>query len=126
MFSFFSTGLSWLFGNSTASNAAVDTIDAMVFTDEEKSKAGIKILDFKIEYARVTQNQSIARRVIAFIVSALWGVLVLVAVVAGFFNDSDSSFSLFVFDVLDNVVNPPFMIVIGFYFAAHVVKGLRK
>ncbi len=123
-------GLSWLFGNSKSADKAVDTIadglDNAFFTDQEKTNAGLKILDFKIRYAEATQNQSIARRVIAFIVSSLWALLVMVAVVTGFFNDGEGSFSSFVFSVLDQVVNPPFMIVIGFYFAAHVVKGLKQ
>ena len=118
---------SWLFGNSESSNKVVDGVvngvDAMFFTDEEKSVANQKVLDFKIEYAKHTQNQSIARRVIAFIVSGLWGALNLLAVALYFISEPASQF---VFKVISENINVPFMIVVGFYFAAHVVGKLGK
>ncbi len=35
----------------------------------------------------------------------------------------DQEFSLFVFDVLNDIVMNPFLTVLGFYFAAHVVRA---
>ena len=117
----------WLFGNSNSASKVVDGVvnglDALIFTDEEKSIASQKVLDFKIEYAKHTQNQSIARRVIAFIVSGLWGALNLFAVGLHFFSVPGSEF---VFKVISENINTPFMIIVGFYFAAHVVGKLGK
>ena len=117
----------WLIGNSDSAGKAVDgvidSLDALIFTDEEKSIASQKVLDFKIEYAKHTQNQSIARRVIAFVITGVWATLNLFAVTLYFFNESASKF---VFDVLKENINVPFMIVVGFYFAAHVVGKLSK
>jgi len=118
---------SWLFGNSKNTEkvvgGVVDGLDAMFFTDEEKSVAAQKVLDFKIEYAKHTQNQSVARRVIAFIISGLWGALNLIAVALYFISEPASQF---VFKVIESNINVPFMIVVGFYFAAHVVGKLSK
>lgn len=122
--------LSWLFGNSKAADAAVNGIDALVFTDQEKATmdaaAMDKILDFKIEYAKHTQNQSIARRIIAIIVSGLWALLILIAAIAGYFDAGGTGYAAYIGGIVVTSVNPPFMVIIGFYFAAHVVKGLRK
>jgi len=120
----------WLFGNSKATDAAVRGIDALIFTDEEKANldaaARDKILQFKIDYAKATQNQSVARRIIAVIVSALWALLVLVAAIAGYFDASDTGYAAYVGGIVVTTLNPPFMVIIGFYFAAHVVKGLKQ
>ena len=60
---------SWLFGNAKSVDKAVDAVintgDALFFTDEVKSVASQKILDWKIRYAEATQNQSISRRIIS-------------------------------------------------------------
>lgn len=120
----------WLLGNSKAADTVVsgvsDGLDAMFFTDEEKSRANQKVLDFKIEYAKHTQNQSIARRVIAFIIAGIWGTLSLVVVVAGYFDRSAGSFAEFVSGFMAENIHTPFMIVLGFYFAAHVVGKIGK
>ena len=117
----------WLFGNSDSANKVVDGVvsgvDAMFFTDEEKSVAAQKVLDFKIEYAKHTQNQSVARRVIAFIVSGIWGFLNLLAVALYFLSEPASQF---VFKVINENINVPFMIVVGFYFAAHIAGKIGK
>ena len=119
--------LGWLFGNSKAADKAVDGIydglDALVFTDEEKSVAAQKILDFKIEYAKHTQNQSISRRIISVGVTLMWvsvGIATLVAQALG-----ASVFAEYAFKFLVDVVMTPFSIIVGFYFAAHIVGKLK-
>ena len=118
----------WLFGNSKAADKAVDGIydglDALVFTQEEKAAAGQKILDFKIEYAKVTQNQSISRRIISVAVSVMWmgvGIGILSAKALG-----ADAFAEYAFKFMVDVVNTPFALIVSFYFAAHMVKGLGK
>ena len=118
----------WLFGNSGAAEKAVDAVintgDALWFTDEERSIAAQKILDFKIEYAKVTQNQSISRRIISVAVSVMWmgvGIGILTAKALG-----ADAFAEYAFKFMVDVVMQPFSIIVGFYFLAHVVKGLGK
>lgn len=115
--------LSWLTGNSSAAEKAVDGVvdglDALIFTDEEKSIANQKVLDFKIEYAKHTQNQSISRRVITIAVSSMWiivGLAILIAKACGF-----GGFATFATEFMKDVVMQPFSIIVGFYFLAHIV-----
>ena len=78
---------SFLTGGSKTAEKVVDGvssgIDAMFFTDEEKSRASQQILDWKLEYAKSTAGQSIARRVIAFAVTGMWCFVILLTVVVG-------------------------------------------
>jgi hypothetical protein len=119
--------LSWITGESKAAEKAIDGVtnglDAMFFTDEEKSVANQKVLDFKLKWAQATSGQNLARRYISLLVVALWVLLVVLTV---FLKLIGSESSQFVFDMLKDVVNNPFMMIIGFYFLAHVTKGLGK
>jgi len=52
----------------------------------------------------------------------MWALLLISAVIAkGFDNDE---FSKFLFETLRDVIKDPFSIVIGFYFATQMLKGL--
>ncbi|MCZ6898264.1 MAG: hypothetical protein O7D95_06130 [Betaproteobacteria bacterium] len=122
--------LSFLTGNSETAEKVVDGviggIDAMFFTDEEKSQANFKILGWKLEYAKATQGMSISRRIITFAVVFVWVVLVLLLVVIGLWFGGENSAVKFLFTVMTDVVMQPFSIIVGFYFLAHVVGNARK
>ena len=113
----------WLFGNSSAAEKAVDAVvatgDALFFTAEEKSIAAQKILDWKIEYAKATQAQSISRRIISAGVTAMWMLTGVVALMAASWGQKE--FAEYVMKFLVDVVMQPFSIIVGFYFLAHVV-----
>ena len=117
---------SWITGGGETADKVVDGItnglDAMFFTDEEKSVASQKVLDFKLKWIQATSGQNLARRYISLAIVALWTFLIVLAVFLKLIGSEDSKF---VFDTLRDVVNAPFMIVIGFYFAAHVVRGMK-
>jgi hypothetical protein len=119
--------LSWITGESKAAEKAIDGVtnglDAMFFTDEEKSVANQKVLDFKLKWAQATSGQNLARRYISLLVVALWVLLVVLTV---FLKLIGSESSDFVFNILKDIVNNPFMLIIGFYFAAHIARGLKK
>lgn len=122
--------LGWLTGESKTAEKVVDGVssglDMMFYTDEEKAIANGKILDWKLKYATASAGQSISRRVIATIVSSLWGLIVLAAAVAGYFATGKDSYANYLMELLGSTVNTPFMIIIGFYFAAHVVGKLKQ
>ena len=117
--------LSFLTGGSktaeTVVEGAVSGIDAMFFTNEEKSVANQKILDWKLAYAKATAGMSISRRIIVVAVCAVWVLLVLLLIGVVILKGADSIMFDDLFKVLKDVVNPPFMIIVGFYFLAHVV-----
>ena len=107
-------------------DGVVDGLDAMFFTEEEKSQANLKVLEFKLQYAAATQGMSIARRVITFTISAAWLFLVLLTVVVGLTLGGDSAAVGFLMKIMTDVVMQPFSIIVGFYFLAHVVGNARK
>lgn len=130
MFNILGAAFSWLTGNSKSADKAMSAVDALIFTDEEKSNVDTatreKVLDFKIRYAEATQGQSVARRVIAFSVTAMWVLLSLTIVIAAFFDNGEDSFADFVTEFMVENINTPFSIVLGFYFLAHVVGKIGK
>ena len=116
-----------IFGSSknteTIVDGAVSGLDKMFFTKEEKSEANAKLSDWYLRYLKASQPQNLARRFIAIIVVVLWSMMILFGVLTW---RMDSEYSVFIFDTLRDIVNAPFMIIIGFYFAAHVVRSFNK
>lgn len=99
-------------------------LDALFFTNEEKSVANQKVLDWKLKWISATGAQSIARRVISYIIVGLWSYIVLLAVhlhLLGLTGEAE-----FLFKVLRDVLHWPFITIIGFYFAAHIVRTNKK
>ncbi len=121
---------SWLTGGSDVAGKAVDgvidTLDALVFTDEEQSQANLKVLEFRIKFAEATQKQSISRRIIATIVTSAWLIILFAACGAGYYDVTDGSYSEFLFNVLKDNVNDPFQIILAFYFLAHIAGKFSK
>lgn len=105
-------------------DGVIDGVDAMFYTDEEKAQANFQILTWKLEYAKATQGQSISRRIIAFVVSGLWASMVITTIGIGLLTGKESAQTGFMLESF-KVVNDPFMIIIGFYFLAHVVGKAR-
>jgi uncharacterized membrane protein YhaH (DUF805 family) len=121
--------LDWITGGGRTADkivdAAINTGDALFFTDEEKSQANMKRLEWTLAYLKTTSGQNVARRLIAIGVVGLWITLVLVAVVSGYLNHADGSYSAWVFGVLEDVVNAPFMIILTFYFATSLARAYK-
>lgn len=103
----------------TASKGIYNGLDMAVFTDEEKAKAQQKLLDWKLEYYKATKPQALSRRYLAMIIGFSWLVLVWLYVGLGVLGYDEQA--LFVYNVLNDIVNQPFSIVSAFYFLAHVV-----
>lgn len=121
MFSF----LASLFGSATIAEKAADGIynglDKAIFTDEEKSDANKKVLDWMLEYMKATNPQNVSRRFIAIVVTLLWALLVIVMLAAKALGAD--AFAEYSFGVMTDIVAVPFGIIIGFYFLAHVVRN---
>lgn len=120
---------SWITGTSKSADKAVDGvisgIDAMFFTDEEKSRANMKALELKIEFAKATAGMSISRRIIVVMVSSAWLLLVLLAAGLGIWLGKDANSVRWLIELLTDVVMQPFSIIVGFYFLAQVVGNAR-
>ena len=104
-----------IFGSSKNTETVLAGIDKAFFTKEEKS-------DYFLEYLGATQPQNLARRLIAVIVVLLWAALILLAIAV---QPWMPSWSDRIFFILQDVVNTPFSIIIGFYFAAHLARAWK-
>lgn len=102
-------------------DAVIKTGDKLFYTDEEKSEMSAKARDWYLKYLETTQPQNLARRLIAIIVSAVWGLFVLIGGLAWNFDPEYSDFMLV---YLSETVNLPFSIIIGFYFGGHALQKL--
>ncbi len=105
-----------IFGSSKNTETVLSGIDKAFFTKEEKA-------DYFLKYLAATQPQNMARRLIAVIVVALWTLLILVGV---FTHPFMPEWSSSIFYTLEDVVNTPFSIIVGFYFAAHLARAWKK
>jgi hypothetical protein len=102
---------------------AVSGLDKMFFTKEEKAEANQKLSEWYLKYLGATQPQNLARRLIAMVVVALWALLILLGVLL---FRLDPGWSAFVFSTLDNIVNAPFLMIMGFYFLTHAVRAYQN
>lgn len=97
--------------------AGIDTADALAFTPEERAA-------FLLEYAKATAPMNLARRWIAFVITAMWAFCCLLAL-AFLLSDADDLFRKVSVFMVDNI-NTPFSIVMAFYFLAHVMSRGKK
>lgn len=127
-----------IFGSSknteTVVDGAVAGLDKLFFTAEEKSEASERVAEWYLRYLAATQPQNLSRRFIAIIIVLLWALLILVGVIARGLEvwlgvtvaEGEQLFSAFVFMVLADVVMNPFLTILGFYFATHVVRAWQS
>lgn len=120
---------SWLTGNSDATEKAVEGVTSLLdnafYTEQEKGQVALKMLDFRIQFAQATQHMSISRRVITFAVTAVWVLTVLLLMAIGIMLGKEAASVQFLFETFVDIVNPPFMIIVGFYFLSQVVSKAR-
>jgi hypothetical protein len=114
----------WLTGETSTAKKVVDSVidtgDALFYTDEEKARDYKSYRQWYLKYLEATQPQNIARRIIALIVTALWALLVLAGVIVDQFDNQRADY---IFNTLTDIVNPPFMIIAGFYFLKHIAAS---
>jgi hypothetical protein len=102
-------------------------IDETFYTDQEKSEANFKLLDFKLKWLNATQGQNLARRycAIAFGLNFILTFQICLAVVLyGFFTGIDTKI------VIDNILSLVgtfqlgyiMITIIAFYFGKEFLK----
>ena len=104
-----------IFGSDKNTESVLTGIDNAFFTKEEKS-------EYFLKYLAATQPQNMARRMIAVIVVLLWSTLIVLAVAV---QPWMPEWSNRIFHILEDAVNTPFSIIIGFYFAAHLARAWK-
>lgn len=120
--------LGWFTGDNKNVGSVIDGVksglDSAFYTEQEKAEADKKILDFTLEYLKVTANQSMPRRVLAFGTFAIWALFLILAVAFKLFNNEADS--KFMFDILKDIVFQPHSLIMSFYFLVPSVNKLRQ
>jgi hypothetical protein len=107
-----------------ATDAVIHTGDALFFTDEEKSAANQKRLDWLLKFHQASSGSQIARRFLAIMFSGVFLILLLVTAglyISGMTETADKLMRLNV----DTLVVPVGMI-LTFYFGAGALRDWRR
>ena len=128
MISGIATFFAGLFSSTKLQDTAIDAVRKLGNLDEmsmqEKS-------DFLLQYMNATKHQSPVRRLIALVLSVLFGLLIvtwLVAAGVGYYFDIVASleFAGAVKMFLVDVVQTPFSIILSFYFVLNIAQKAGK
>ena len=122
--------LSALFGNSKngekAVDAAIDGVDAMFYTDEERAEGKFRLLELKMKFMESTAAYKVARRYLAVIVGITWaGYMALAALllIAGMWSPLAVDTFATLVDFIFKCIIPPFLTVMAFYFGSRLDFG---
>ncbi len=101
-----------LFGSDKIIDAGVNGIDALVFTDEEKSNA-------KMQFLKLYEPYKLAQRYLALIYSIPYALAWLVTFIASFFIDVALQIELLKGDAF--YIN---IVILSFYFGGGAAEGI--
>ena len=103
-----------LFGSDKIIDAGVSGIDAMIFTDEEKSNA-------KMQFLKLYEPYKLAQRYLALIYSIPYALAWLITFVASFFVEVALQMELLKGDAF--YIN---IVILSFYFGGGAAEGIVK
>lgn len=119
-----------LFGSSKVVedvvSATVSAGDKLVFTKEEKAEFTARFQEWYLDYLKATTPQNVARRYLMLMVGAAW---LIVTLFGAFIWKLDPAWSGYLFGVMRDVINTPFMLIVGFYYAKNIAEtwaGAKK
>lgn len=101
-------------------DAVVKTGDALVFTDEERNTANMKMLEWTLRFHEASKGSNLARRLIALMMVSVF--LFLVLIVAGLYVVSADVLAAKLFGLINNVLGAPVSVIIAFYFTSGMVR----
>jgi hypothetical protein len=112
-----------IFGSDKVIDAGISAIDAMVYTDEEKANMELSKSKMKIEILKAYEPFKLAQRVLAFGITGLVIVLVLVSLGVMYNGGNVSD----VYAVADHFnIGLAFISIIVFYFGSGATEGIIK
>ncbi len=119
-----------VFGFSGVGETALKIIERVTGTDDSPDKRR----QFLLDYLAATKHQSVARRFIAISITLAWLMMVTVWVLSAaigrfFYGDvinAGTALSADISAFMSLNISAPMNIVIGFYFATHILGGLKK
>ena len=108
-----------LFGSDKIIDAGINGIDAMVFTDEEKSSA-------KMKFLKLYEPYKIAQRWLALVVTipyvSLWFIVGVIYIADIFMVKELDTSKVMVY--LNGDMGSAFILILSFYFAGGAVEGI--
>lgn len=113
--------LGGFFGSSGFAKTAVDGLRKIGGLDDLKGMERVNAFE---RILKITQDQSPARRMIAFIVCFVWALLVVAWLVYVGLGMNEQAIELKVFMI--DTVKEPFNYIIGFYFLTNIISGIKK
>ncbi len=105
-------------------DAVISTGDALFFTDEEKSVANQKKLDWILKYHEASKGSNIARRLLAVMLTGVF--LFLVIVVAGLYVIGWQTEAEKVYTLVKDTLVTPVGLVMAFYFTVAAISNFRQ
>lgn len=110
-----------IFSFSKASDTAVDIVRKVTGTDGLTDK---ETAQFILDYLKVTENQSIARRILALGFFTLYAVFCLTWLLMYFFSTGEDLDHIASF--IKEMLLTPLNLIVGFYFTINIIKGLKS
>ena len=117
MFKIFKSILNTPTEASKVADAVIKGTDAAWFTKEEQS-------EWFLRYLESTQPMNLSRRIIAIAATGIWSISAVVLLSLILLGSTETAKA--VFDFMNTVINPVFMLIIGFYFAKNIASSFRK
>ena len=109
-----------------STSGIVKGIDALIFTDEEKSEAGQKVTDSHIELMKVLTDENTARAITRRLLAVgFCGIYLLEHVVSAVLWKYDVKWAEHIFNSASNLNNVILAIVV-FYFGYYGIKAVTK
>ena len=105
-------------------DAVIKSGDMLVFTDEEKSVAAQKTLDWLLEFHKASSGSQIARRYIAVMVVLVFLALVIACAVFVGFSHTETAEALL--GLITDTLVWPVSVIMVFYYGAGMVKDTYK
>jgi hypothetical protein len=128
MFAGIATFVGGLFSSSKAQDTAIDAVRKLGGLDDMNSKEKAQFL---LDYMAATKHQSPVRRLIAFALTALYSLVVLLWLVysgVGYLSSFTPAMELAgaTRAFLETVLVQPFNILLGFYFVTNIAQRMGK
>ncbi|MEW8027836.1 MAG: hypothetical protein AB2806_08865 [Candidatus Thiodiazotropha sp.] len=105
---------------SKGTDAVIKAGDAIVFTEEEKSRANLMTLEWVLKYHEASKGSNLARRLLAIMVVGVF--LFLILVVAALYMIGADLMAAKLFGLVSNTLDWPVTTIIAFYFTSGMVK----
>lgn len=109
---------------SKATDAVIKTGDALVFTDEERSVANQKILDWTLKFHEASKGSNIARRYLAVMFSGVFLLLVVATAIVVGLGLSETADRLM--ELITETLVVPVGMIITFYFLTGGIREYKK